>query len=113
MGFISPGWEMLNQLGPLLLEIINTAVHKVSFGRDVNTAQMLHLLKKGKDAIQSSHYLPLSFTNTDIACETVFQNVVIPSRDIPKLVHTDQRGCVKKKHFSSFNICRLLYILIA
>jgi hypothetical protein len=51
----SPGWDdippevylrCLNQLGPLLLKIINTAVHKGSFGRDVNTALISLLLKK-------------------------------------------------------------------
>ena len=52
------------QLGPLLLEMINIAVHKVLFERDVQ--YLFHFYLKKGNVTQWPHYRPLSLINTDM-----------------------------------------------
>ena len=114
----APGWDGIppefylkfwTLLGPLLLEMINTAILKGSFGRDVNTSLISLLLKKCKDSNQCSNWRPLSLINTDVK---LFSKVLSHrlERFLPKLIHPDQSGFVKKR-LSSDNVRRLLHII--
>lgn len=71
----SPGWDGIPsefyltfwpEMGPLLLEMFHSAIQKGCFNRDVNTAIISLLHKKGKDPTLCSSYRPLLLINNDI-----------------------------------------------
>lgn len=114
----SPGWDGIppefylkfwDQLGPLLLEMINIAISKGSFGRDVNMSLISLLLKKGKDPNECSNWRPLSLINTDVKLFSKVLSCCL-EKFLPKLIHPDQSGFVKKR-LSSDNLRRLLHIV--
>lgn len=114
----SPAWDGIPpefyltfwpEMGPLLLEMIHTAIRKGSFNRDVNTAIISLLHKKGKDPTLCSSYRPLSLINNDIK---LYAKVLAKRLDtvLPKIIHPDQTGFGKNR-FSSDNLRRLLHII--
>lgn len=58
-----PHWH---SLGPLLFYMIQAAIERGSFSRDVNIAVITLLLKKDKDPNDCSNYRPLSLLNADL-----------------------------------------------
>ncbi|KAJ0011600.1 hypothetical protein NQD34_012575 [Periophthalmus magnuspinnatus] len=104
--FYAAFWD---QIGPLMLEMIQAALRAGSFSRDVNTALVSLLLKKDKDPQECSSYRPLSLLNTDIK---IFAKVL--SRRLQpfmtKLVNSDQTGFIKSRTASD-NLRRLLHII--
>lgn len=114
----SPGWDGLPpefylqfwaDLGPILLEMIHTAIDQGGFHRDVNTAIISLLHKKGKDPSLCSSYRPISLINTDTK---LYAKVLTRRLEsvLPTLVHPDQTGFVKHR-LSSDNIRRLFHII--
>lgn len=53
-------------LGPLLVELILLSIKEDSFSRDINTALISLLLKKGKDLGECASYRLLSLLKADI-----------------------------------------------
>lgn len=88
---------------------ITTAIQRGSFGRDVNTALITLILKKDKDPTNCGNYRPLSLLNADIK---LFSKTLAGRLEVylPKLIHPDQSGFVKKR-LSADNLRRLLHIL--
>ena len=114
----SPGWDGLqpeiflhfwSEIGETLLEMIQAAVDDGKFDRDVNSAIISLLHKKGKDPTLCSSYRPISLINTDIK---LYAKVLARRLEsvLPALVHPDQTGSVKNR-LSSDNIRRLLHII--
>lgn len=56
-------WPLLR---PLLSDMIQFSAEVGSFSRDVNSALISLLLKKGKDPTECASYRPLSLLNADI-----------------------------------------------
>ena len=54
------------QVGPLLLDMILSAISKSSISKNNNTTTIYLLLEKDKDPQDCSNYGPLLFLNTDI-----------------------------------------------
>lgn len=75
------------QLGPLLLDMIQTAIEKGSFHRDVNTAVISLLLKKDKDPILFVSYRHLSLIYHD---QTGFIKTRLASDNVRHLLHIIQ-----------------------
>ena len=100
-----------SQLGPLLLNMINHAISSGSFSRDVNTATITLLHKKGKDPNECANYRPISLLNADVK---LFAKVLALRLEplMNKLIHPDQTGFVKSR-LSSDNVRRLLHIVEA
>ncbi len=84
-------WE---QLGPFLLDMINSSIEKGRFSRDVNTALISLLLKKNKDPTDCSSYRPLSLLNSDLK---IFAKLLARrlERYMPSLVNSDQTGFMR------------------
>ena len=99
------------QLGPLLLNMINRAISSGSFSRDVNTATITLLHKKGKDPSECANYRPLSLLNVDIK---LFAKMLALRLEplMSKLIHPDQTG-FGHPCLSSDNVRRLLHIIEA
>ena len=97
------------EIGPFLLEMIQLAVQTGNFNRDVNTAIISLLQKKGKDPTLCSNYRPLSLINSDIK---LYAKVLAIRLDkvLPKIIHMDQTGFVKNR-FSSDNVRRLIHVI--
>ena len=92
-----------------MLEMIITSISKGSLGRDVNMSLISLLLKKGKDPNQCSNWRPISLINTDVK---LFSKILSRRLEVilPKLIHPDQSGFVRKR-LSSDNLRRLLHIV--
>lgn len=114
----SPGWDGIPsefyltfwpELGPPLLEMIHSAIQNGAFNRDVNTAIISLLHKKGKDPTLCSSYRPLSLINNDIK---LYAKILAKRLDtvLPKIIHLDQTGFVKNR-LSSDNLRRLLHVI--
>ena len=98
-----------DELGPLLLEMFQQAIMKGSFNRDISTAIISLLQKKGKDGTICANYRPLSLLNGDLK---LYAKVLARRLEttLPTLVHPDQTGFVKQR-FASDNLRRLLHII--
>lgn len=96
-------------LGPLLVDMIQFSITTGSFHRDVNSALISLLLKKGKDPMECSSYRPISLLNADIK---IYAKVLARrlQKYITKLIHSDQTGFVKSR-LASDNVRRLLHVI--
>lgn len=114
----SPGWDGIppemylafwDDLGPILLEMIQQAINEGSFNRDINTAIITLLHKKGKDSSLCANFRPLSLLNGDIK---LYAKVLARRLEtvLPFLVHPDQTGFVKQR-LASDNLRRLFHII--
>lgn len=77
--------------------------------RDVNTALLSLLLKKGKDPTECTSYRPLSLLNTDVK---IYAKVLARrlQSHMTDLVHSDQTGFIKSR-LAADNVRRLLHII--
>lgn len=99
-------WDVL---GPLILEMFQQAIKSGCFNRDINTAVITLLHKRGKDSTLCSSFRPLSLLNADIK---LYAKVLARRLEtvLPILVHPDQTGFVKQR-YASDNMRRLLHIV--
>ncbi len=98
-----------DELSPIILEMFQQAIKSGCFNRDINTAIITLLHKRGKDSTLCSSFRPLSLLNADIKLYAK----VLPRRletVLPILVHPDQTGFVKQR-YASDNMRRLLHIV--
>uniref|UniRef100_A0A8B9J9W2 Reverse transcriptase domain-containing protein n=1 Tax=Astyanax mexicanus TaxID=7994 RepID=A0A8B9J9W2_ASTMX len=98
-----------SQLGPLLLDMINTAIEAGSFQRDTNTALISVLLKPEKDPLSCNSYRPLSLIGSDTKLFAKVLAMRLESH-MTKLVHFDQTGFIKNR-LATDNVRRLLHVL--
>lgn len=97
------------QLGPLLLNMLNSSINRGSFSTSSNVAIISLLLKKDKPPTDCSSYRPLSLLN----CEIKLYAKVLATRlerYMPHLVHQDQTGFIKSR-LATDNVRRLLHII--
>uniref|UniRef100_A0A8C6NVZ4 Reverse transcriptase domain-containing protein n=1 Tax=Nothobranchius furzeri TaxID=105023 RepID=A0A8C6NVZ4_NOTFU len=96
-------------LGPLMLNMIQFSISAGNFHRDVNTALISLLLKKGKDPMECSSYRPISLLNADIK---IYAKALATRmlKCITKLVHCDQTGFIPSR-LASDNVRRLLHVI--
>ncbi len=85
--------EFWSDLGPIMLDIIDTSLMKGFFSRDVNTAIISLLCKVNKDPTVCTRYRPVLLLNSDIK---LFAKTLANRLDqvIYKLLHPDQIGFV-------------------
>lgn len=96
-----------NELGPLLLS------ESYSFGTLLPVMRevvVLLILKKNKDPLQCSSYLPISLLNTDAK---ILANILSQRLEValPTISSTDESGFIKGR-YSFFNIGRFLSIIL-
>lgn len=91
--------------------MIQFAILKGSFSRDVNTAIISLLLKTYKDPLVCYHYHPLSLLNSDVKLYAM-----VSARNLEpymtSLVHHDQTGFIKTR-LAADNIHHLMHIIEA
>lgn len=97
------------QIGPLLLDMILYSVREGSFSRDVNSALISLLLKKGKDPADCASYRPLSLLNADLKIYAKLLARRLQGH-MTELVHSDQTGFIKSR-LATDNVRRLLHII--
>ena len=97
------------EIGPIILEMFQKAISEGNFHRDVNTAIISLLHKKGKDPNLCSSYRAISLLNADVK---LYAKVITKRLEtvLLTLVHSNQSGFVKNR-FASDNIRRLLHII--
>lgn len=100
-----------DQLGPFLLDMIQSSIERGELSRDVNTALISLLLKKDKDPCDCSSYRPLSLLNSDLK---IFAKLLAQRLEafMPSLINHDQTGFIKTR-MASDNVRRLLHIVEA
>lgn len=96
-------------IGPLLMDMIQYSIRVGSFSRDVNSALISLLLKKGKDPVECSSYRPLSLLNADLK---IFAKILARRLQghMTDLVHSDQTGFIKSR-LATDNVRRLLHVI--
>lgn len=99
-------WHLI---GPLLFDMIQYSIKEGSFFRDVNSALISLLLKKGKDPTDCSSYRPLSLLNADLK---IYAKLLARRLQVhmTQLVHCDQTGFIKSR-LATDNVRRLLHII--
>lgn len=104
--FYTAFWD---SLGPLLFDMIQAAVERRSFSRDMNIAVISLLLKKDKDPNDCSSYRPLSLLNADLK---IYAKLLARRLQpvMTKLVNCDQTGFIRTR-LASDNLRRLLHII--
>ena len=88
---------------------IQYSIKEGSFSRDVNSALISLLLKKGKDRVECPSYRPLSLLHADLK----FYVKLLARRlqgYMTELVHGDQTGFIKSR-LNTDNVRRLLHII--
>lgn len=80
-----------DDLGPSILKMFQQAINLGCFNRDINTAIITLLHKRGKDSTLCSSFRPLSLLNADIK---LYAKVLARRLEtvLPMLVHPDQTG---------------------
>ncbi len=96
-------------IGPLLVDMIQYSIKVGSFPRDVNSALISLLLKKGKDPVECSSYRPLSLLNADLK---IYAKILAQQLQghMTELVHSDQTGFIKSR-LATQNVRRLLHVI--
>lgn len=96
-------------IGPLLVDMIQYSIKEGSFLRDVNSALISLLLKKGKDPTECSSYRPLSLLNADLK---IYAKLLARrlQNHMTELVHSDQTGFIKSR-LATDNVRRLLHVI--
>lgn len=96
-------------MGPLLVDMIQYSIKEGSFSRDVNSALISLLLKKGKDPVECANYRPLSLLNADLKIYAKLLARRLQAH-MTELVHCDQTGFIKSR-LATDNIRRLLHVI--
>lgn len=93
---------------PELLRMFEAAIADSALPPTLNEANLISLLKPGRDETNMGSYRPLALLNTDykILASTLAQRL---APLVPALVHADQNGFVPTRS-TSYNIRRLFRI---
>lgn len=104
--FILAFWP---QLGQLFSNMIQFAILKGTFSRDVNTAIISLLHKKDRDPLDCANYCPLSLLNSDVK---VYAKVLACQLEpyMASQVHHDQMGFMETR-LAADNILHLLHVI--
>lgn len=99
-------WDIL---GPIMHAAINMAIQNGHFEKQMNTALISLIPKKGKDHTKCFNFRPISLINSDLK---VYARVLAIRLEkyIGKLVHSDQSGFIPHRSAAD-NIRRLLHII--
>lgn len=91
--FYTTFWD---SLGPLLFDMIQAAVKRGSFSRDMNIAVISLLIKKDKDPNDCASYRPLSLLNADLK---IYAKLLARRLQpfMTKLINCEQTGLIRTK----------------
>jgi len=98
-----------DKLGPILLDMLVDSLEKGSLPQTLNEANIILLLKPGKDPLKCNSYRPISLLNSDVK---ILAKILALRLDtvIENLISKDQTGFVRGQHSFS-NIRRLLGVI--
>uniref|UniRef100_A0AAQ5YHX5 Reverse transcriptase domain-containing protein n=1 Tax=Amphiprion ocellaris TaxID=80972 RepID=A0AAQ5YHX5_AMPOC len=89
--------------------MIQYSIKEGSFSRDVNSALISLLLKRGKDPVECANYRPLSLLNADLK---IYAKLLARRLQpfMTEVVHCDQTGFIKSR-LATDNMRRLLHVI--
>uniref|UniRef100_A0A3B3HTW8 Reverse transcriptase domain-containing protein n=1 Tax=Oryzias latipes TaxID=8090 RepID=A0A3B3HTW8_ORYLA len=104
--FYKEFWQIL---APIFLRMTIEIKDNNYLPPNMNSANIILLLKPGKDPTSPSSYRPISLINADlkIICKALAGRL---EKVVPSLIHPDQTGFIKGRH-SSTNMRRLINLI--
>lgn len=99
----------IDNLAPVLTEVYSESLAAGQLPNTFNESVISVILKKGKDSLDPSSYLPISLANVDYKILTKVLAIHL-EKIIPYIIDTDQVGFVKGRS-SSDNMRRLLHLM--
>ena len=97
------------QLVPYMLRMINDSVRNKKLPRSLYEANIILLLKKGKEDLDPASYRPIALLNFDQKVLTKVMSIRLGNH-ISKIIHTDQTGFIPGRF--SFANTRLLFNIL-